>query len=150
MQISDNKNKPINGSKPEPSVKEGDIVWHIADKCICEVVSIRLLQPHEYIYVARIAGRNSYNNEIKQDGIELILPKEQIQYEIVTSENTLKAFYKNKMVLDLDLMSEYKISIPAVSYSLNAIKRSYICNQLMEMYPDTKISEAIKECCYIY
>lgn len=148
--MSDNKNNSVNSSKPELSVKEGDIVWHIADKCICEVISTGLMQPKEYIYVARIAGRNSYNNEIKQDGIELILPKEQIQYEVVTSENTLKAFYKGKMVLDLHLMSKFKVSIPAVSHALNTVKRSYICNQLMEMYPDTKISEAIETCCYIY
>lgn len=146
--MSDNKNNSVNSSKPELSVKEGDIVWHIADKCICEVVSARLIQPKEYIYVARIAGRSSYNNEITQDGVELILPKEQIQYETVISENTIKAFYKSKMVLDLTF--EFKVSIPAVSYALNAVKRSYICNQLIEMYPDTKISEAIKECYYIY
>lgn len=146
--MSDNKNKPTNSSKPELSVKEGDIVWHIANKCICEVISIRLIQPQEYIYITRVAGRNSYSNEITQNDIELILPKEQIQYEVITSENTIKAFYKSKMVLDL--VFEFKVSIPAVLYALNAVKRSYICNQLMEMYPDTKISEAIKECCHIY
>lgn len=146
--MSDNKNKPVNGSKPELSVKEGDIVWHIADKCICEVLSVRIIQSQEFIYVAKIAGCNAYNNEITQDGIELILPKEQIHYEVITSENTIQAFYKGKMVLNL--VFEFKVSIMSASRSLNAIERSYICNQLMEMYPNSKISKAIEEYCYIY
>lgn len=99
--MSDNdKNETEYISKDKLFVKEGDIIWHTADKCICEVISINLVLPKPFIYIGRIAGTGPYNNEIAQDGIELILPKEQIQYEAVISENTIKAFYKGKMVLD--------------------------------------------------
>lgn len=136
------KNETEYISKDKLFVKEGDIVWHIEDKCICEVISVRpQLKPKPVIYIMRIAGNGFYNSEPGPDEVELLLPKEQIQYEVITSNNTIKAFYKGKMVLDLAF--ELKKSIPVISYALSTVKRHYIYNQLLEMYPDTKISEVI-------
>lgn len=141
--MSDNNKNDIKAAaETELSVKQGDIVWHITDKCICEVTSVRL-QPKPYIYVVRIAGGRSYNNEPTQHEIELLLSKEQISYEVVTSDNAIKAFYKDKAVMDLEFELELKDSIEILSYALSSVRRNYIYNQLLEMYPDTKISRAI-------
>lgn len=141
--MSDNDKKDTKAAdKTELSIKEGDIVWHIADRCICEVTSVRL-QPKPYIYVVRIAGGRSYNNEPTQHEIELLLSKEQISYEVVTSDNAIKAFYKGKAVMNLEFELELKDSIEVLSYALSSVRRNYIYNQLLEMYPDTKISSAI-------
>lgn len=141
--MSDNdKNETENVSKNKLSVKEGDIVWHIEDKCICEVISVRpQLKPKPVIYIMRIAGYGFYNSEPGPDEVELLLPKEQIQYEVITSKNDIKAFYKGKIVINLAF--DFKAPIPAISHSLNIVKRNYIYNQLLEMYPDTKISKTI-------
>lgn len=136
------KNNTANVSRDELCVEEGDIVCYTAANCICEVISIRSqLNSKPLIYLTKIAGYGSYSDETTQDDLELLLAKEQIQYEVITSENTIKAFYKGKMILNLE--SEFKDSIPALSYSLSAVKRHYIYNQLLEMYPDTKISRML-------
>lgn len=138
------KNNTVNVSRDELCIKEGDIVYHIPAHCICEVLSVRpQLNSKPLIYLTKIAGYGSYSDEITQEDLELILPKEQIHYESVTSDNAIKAFYKGKMVLNLEFEFEFKDSITALSYSLSSIKRHYIYDQLLEMYPDTKISRAV-------
>lgn len=141
--MSDNdKNDTKAAAETELYLREGDIVWHTKVECICEVVALQpQLKPKPGIYVKRIAGCHWYTSDFAQDEVELLLPKDQVWYEVIVSDCAVKAFYKDKLILDIEFIPNEALDI--AHYTMQGIRRNYICKQLLEMYPDSKISKAI-------